>query len=206
MKQRWGWAFVAVTCALGTNAPGADDVGIVAPESSVTVKTFGGRAIVDGWSCGADIVEDAVAILTELGRRRAILSRQVDAGRALAKTPAIRQETDKQLRLRIFDDVLRSIVTSAPPEVRALTRREEFDLQEFDRFGSLTTHRGGKATFTPGGITDGGATALHILPDCFQTIHTETLAAQVKAAATDVFELRNDLRLVRDAVSAGAEV
>lgn len=205
-----GWRIGAAAILCCTSAFGADDIEITAPNSSATVTAkpdnADGQAIVDGWSCGADIVENAVTVLAELSRRRAILSRQVEAGRAIAKTPAIQNESNRQLRLRTFDDALRTLGAAAPPEMRALTRKEEIDLQEFGGFDDLQTYRKSRARFGPGGITDNGTTEIRILPDCFQTIHVDTLAEQIRATAIDISELRSDLRQIRDAVSSGAGV
>ena len=208
MKTCLGLVLASMGCA--TSVFGADEVEIIAPDSSATVRAADGhsgrQAIVDGWSCGADVVEDAVTVLAELGRRRAILSRQVDAGRALARAPAIQNEPDRQRRLRTFDDALRTLSADAPTELRAITRKQELALQKFDGFSGLRTYNNSRATFGSGGITDGGATEIRILPDCFQTIHVETLAAQIRGAATEISDLRDDLRQVRDAVASGAGV
>ena len=188
----------------------AEDPVIAAPNSTATVpadKARGdARVIVDGWSCGVDIIEDAVATLAELSRRRAVLDRQVEAGTALAGTPAIRQEPNRDRRLRTFDDALAGVAASAPPEIRALTRREERDLKSFEGFRTLKTYRNSPTRFAPAGVTDEGLTEMFVLPDCFETIQIEALTAQIRNAATEVADRRDALRQIRDNVASGVGV
>ncbi|MGB0927502.1 MAG: hypothetical protein ACPGVA_09835 [Pikeienuella sp.] len=192
----------------------ADTVTIAAPDSSVTIAgsprggetALGVRVIVEGWSCGADVTPDVVAVLAELNRRRSVLSRQVDAGKALAKTPAIQQERDQTRRLRTYDDALAAVTKNAPPEIRALTRKEEGALAEVETITGLRAYQGDVAAFRPAGVTDGGETQIHVLPDCFQTSHVKTLIAQMRGAATEIAELRDALRQTRRAVATGGGV
>lgn len=204
--------FISVFAAgigAATAVSAAETPQIKAPDHTATinVKDVGRRptAEVDGWSCGPDITEDSATILTELSRRKSVLTAQIEAGQKLIGSAALKAAADRNARQRMFDKVAVELNAASGAPFRFLSLRDIDNIRKFKGFREFTHHDGSTARFRQAGIGDQGTTAEFRVTGCYQTTDLRQIEERLRASAKEVLDLNREFRDTRRKVADSGE-
>jgi len=190
--------------ALAVDRPELKAPDHIASISAEQKEEHGFEAVLSGWSCGPDVIEEIGVQLAELLRRKTTLERQIAGAEALRNMPSFILQKDGQARKNQLLKLMNDIEKQSGSELHDLSERDELELSRVRKFQDIKKFNRGFqhydediVSFGGAAITDGGLTQTAFKTGCFRTSGLIQLTRRLQASATEVRELRARLKRAR---------